>query len=242
VRKFAGLLGVAALAAGIWAASGKLAVQAQGRAGGPAPAAVPAPAVPGSEWRTYGADLASTRYSPLDQINKDNFKNLEIAWRLNTNPFGPRPDNLYSATPLMVKGTIYTTVGSRRGVTALDPATGEVRWLHTEDEGVRGQSAPRNGSGRGVAYWSSADGRDERIIYVTPGYRMLALSAKTGVPVATFGADGVVDLKRDFDQPIENIDTADVGLNATPLVVGDVVVVGAAHRFAGARGTNTVKG
>ena len=243
MRKFGGLLGAAALAAGVWAGAGRMAVEAQGRAGG-APAQTPAaaPAVPGAEWRTYGADLASTRYSPLDQINKDNFKDLEIAWRLNTNPFGPRPDNLYSATPLMIKGTLYTTVGSRRGVAALDPGTGEIRWLHTEDEGVRGQSAPRNGSGRGVEYWSSADGRDERIIYVTPGYRMIALNAKTGVPVPTFGTGGVIDLKQDFDQKIDNIDTADVGLNATPLVVGDVVVVGAAHRFAGARGTNTVKG
>ena len=243
MRKFGGLLGAAALAAGVWAGAGRMAVEAQGRAGGP-PAQTPAaaPAGPGAEWRTYGADLASTRYSPLDQINKDNFKDLEIAWRLNTNPFGARPDNLYSATPLMIKGTLYTTVGSRRGVAALDPGTGEIRWLHTEDEGVRGQNAPRNGSGRGVEYWSSADGRDERIIYVTPGYRMIALNAKTGVPVPTFGTGGVIDLKQDFDQKIDNLDTADVGLNATPLVVGDVVVVGAAHRFAGARGTNTVKG
>ena len=107
MRKFAGLLGVAAFAAVVWTGAGRMAVQAQGRGGGAAAAQAPAPmpAVPGSEWRTYGADLASTRYSPLDQINKDNFKNLEIAWRLNTNPFGPRPDNLYSATPLMIKGT-----------------------------------------------------------------------------------------------------------------------------------------
>ena len=243
MKRFAGLIAVVVVAAGVWAGAGRMAVEAQGRAGGPAAQTpAPTPAVPGSEWRTYGADLASTRYSPLDQINKDNFKNLEVAWRLNTNPFGPRPDNLYSATPLMINGTLYTTVGSRRGVAALDPGTGEIRWLHTEDEGVRGQNAPRNGSGRGVEYWSSADGRDQRIIYVTPGYRMLALNAKTGVPVSTFGTNGVIDLKQDFDQKIENLDTADVGLNATPLVVGDVVVVGAAHRFAGARGTNTVKG
>ena len=243
MKRLTGLCGAAVLVAGVWAGAGRMALEAQGRGGGaaaPQPAATAA--VPGSEWRTYGADLASTRYSPADQINKDNFKNLEIAWRLNTNPFGPRPDNLYSATPLMVKGTLYTTVGSRRGVAALDPGTGEIRWLHTEDEGVRGQNAPRNGSGRGVEYWASADGRDERIIYVTPGYRMIALNAKTGVPVPSFGTNGVIDLKQDFDQKIENLDTADVGLNATPIVVGDVVVVGAAHRFAGARGTNTVKG
>ena len=132
----------------------------------------PRPAV---EWKTYGGDLASTRYSPLDQINKDNFSKLQIAWRLNTNVFGPRPDSLYSATPLMVGGVLYTTAGTRRAVVALNAATGEMLWMHAEDEGPRGQNAPRSGAGRGVSYWSSADGSDQRIIYVTPGYRMIAL-------------------------------------------------------------------
>ena len=181
------------------------------------------------EWKTYGGDLASLRYSPLDQINKDNFSKLQVAWRLNTDAFGPRPDFLYSATPLMVGGVLYTTVGTRRAVVALNAATGELLWMHAEDEGVRGQNAPRSGAGRGVAYWSSADGSDQRIIYVTPGYRMIALNARTGVPVATFGRAGVVDLKLDNDQDLDPV-TAELGLNATPLVAGDVVVVGAAHR------------
>ena len=114
--------------------------------------------------------------------------------------------------------------------------------MHTEDEGPRGQNAPRSGAGRGVSYWSSADGADQRIIYVTPGYRMIALNAKTGAPVPTFGKDGVVDLKLENDQEIDLV-TAEIGLNATPLVAGDVVVVGAAHRFGGApRTMNNAKG
>jgi quinoprotein glucose dehydrogenase len=181
------------------------------------------------EWTTYGGDLASMRYSSLDQINKDNFSKLRIAWRLNTDAFGPRPDSLYSATPLMVDGVLYTTAGTRRAVVALNAATGELLWMHTRDEGVRGQNAPRTGAGRGVSYWSSADGSDRRIIYVTPGYLMIALNARTGVPIATFGKDGVVDLKLDDDQEVDPI-TAELGLNATPLIAGDVVVVGAAHR------------
>jgi quinoprotein glucose dehydrogenase len=181
------------------------------------------------EWKTYGGDLASMRYAPLDQINKDNFSKLQIAWRLNTDPFGPRPDGLYSATPLVVGGVLYTTAGTRRAVVALNAATGELLWMHAEDEGVRGQNAPRSGAGRGVAYWSSSDGSDQRIIYVTPGYRMIALNARTGVPIATFGQAGVVDLKRDNDQDLDLV-TAELGLNATPLVAGDVVIVGAAHR------------
>ena len=65
---------------------------------------------------------------------------------------------------------------------ALDGATGEMLWMHSENEGARGAAAPRQLSGRGLAYWS--DGSDERILYVTPGYRLIALDAKTGVPVA----------------------------------------------------------
>jgi quinoprotein glucose dehydrogenase len=181
------------------------------------------------EWKTYGGDLASMRYSSLDQINKDNFSKLKVAWRLNTDAFGPRPDTLYSATPLMVGGVLYTTAGTRRAVVALNAATGELLWMYARDEGIRGQNAPRTGAGRGVSYWSNADGSDQRIIYVTPGYSMIALDARTGAPIATFGKDGVVDLKLDNDQELDPI-TAELGLNATPLVAGDVVVVGAAHR------------
>ena len=186
----------------------------------------------GAQWPTYGGNLASQRYSPLDQINEENFKDLEIAWRLRTDFLGPRPDALYSATPLYVNGLLYTTAGRRRAAVALDPGNGEMIWMHSENEGARGESAARQGAGRGLAYWSSPDGADQRIVYVTPGYRLLALDAKTGIPVDSFGDDGVVDLKRDFDQDIDLVDS-NIGLNATPLIVGDVIVVGAAHRPAG---------
>ncbi len=203
----------------------------------PAPAAVaktprltsPSPA---NQWPTYGGNLASQRYSALDQINKDNFRNLAIAWRLRTDFLGPQPDTLYSSTPLYVNGMVYTTAGTRRSVVALDPASGEMRWMHSEDEGKRGAAVARQGAGRGVSWWSSADGKDQRIIYVTPGYRMIALDAKTGTPVPSFGDKGVVDLKQNFDQQVD-ADGGNIGLNATPLVIGDVIVVGAAHRPAG---------
>jgi quinoprotein glucose dehydrogenase len=184
------------------------------------------------QWPTYGGNLASHRYSPLDQINAANFRDLEIAWRLRTDFLGPRPDTLYSATPLYVNGVLYTTAGRRRAAIALDPATGEMLWMHSEQEGERGDAAARGGSGRGLAYWSTEDGSDQRIIYVTPGYRLIALDAETGSPVESFGDNGVVDLKQNFDQDIDLVDS-NVGLNATPLVVGDVIVVGAAHRPAG---------
>jgi len=182
------------------------------------------------EWPTYGGDLGSTRYSPLDQINASNFNKLEVAWRFKTDSLGPRPEFQYESTPLMVHGVIYVTAGTRRDVVALDAATGEMLWMHSENEGKRGQNAPRQLSGHGVSYWT--DGREERILYVTPGYRLIALNAKTGVPVPSFGNNGVVDLKEDDDQQID-LETGEVGLHSTPLVAGDVVVVGAAHKAGG---------
>jgi quinoprotein glucose dehydrogenase len=244
VKKLAWLSSAVALVAAVSVGDLSMGVMAQGRGrgAGPGPAQAANPAVPNTEWKTYGADLASTRYAPLDQINKDNFGQLEIAWRLNTNMLGPRPDNLYPTTPLMVNGTLYATAGTRRAVVALNPGTGEVIWHYVEDEGPRGQSAPRQGAGRGLSYWSSPDGSDQRILYVTPGYRMIALHAKTGEKIRSFGTDGVVDLKQDNDQTLDLV-TAEIGLNATPLVAGDVVVVGAAHRPAGSpRSFNAAKG
>src|SRR5882724_937423 len=96
-----------------------------------------------TEWPSYGADLAGTRYRPLDQINSANFSDLEIAWRIKTDNFGDRPEYKLEGTPLVVNGTLYATAGSRRAVIALDPATGELLWIHGEHEGKRGGAAPR---------------------------------------------------------------------------------------------------
>jgi quinoprotein glucose dehydrogenase len=183
------------------------------------------------EWNTYGGDLGNTRYSPLDQINAENFNKLEVAWRFKTDSLGPRPEYTFEGTPLMVHGVLYTTAGSRRAAVALDAASGEMLWMHSENEGERGRNAPRQLSGRGLAYWT--DGRQERIIYVTPGYRMIALDAKNGQPIPSFGNNGVVDLKLDDDQEMDLV-TAEVGLHAAPVVAGNVVIVGAAHKTGGA--------
>ena len=83
-----------------------------------------------SQWPTYGADLASTRYSPLDQINKDNFSKLQLVWRLNTNNLGPTADRLYAPTPLMVDGVLYSTAGTARSGVALNPGTGQILWMY----------------------------------------------------------------------------------------------------------------
>jgi quinoprotein glucose dehydrogenase len=192
------------------------------------------------EWRSYGGDLGNTHYSPLDQINADNFSQLKVAWRFKTDNLGPRPEFNFEGTPLMANGVVYSTAGTRRAVVALDAATGELLWVHGEHEGARGTAAPRQLSGRGLAYWT--DGREERILYVTPGYRLVALDAKTGNLVPTFGTGGLVDLKLDDDQEMDLV-TGEVGLHAAPVVAGDTVIVGAAHRPGGiVKSKTNVKG
>ena len=188
--------------------------------------AQPRAATPDTEWRHYANDLASTRYSPLDQITPANFNSLQMAWRFQTDDLGSHPEASYEGTPLLIKGRLYCTAGSRRDVVCLDALNGEMIWMHREDEGARALHAPRQLSGHGVSYWT--DGNEERIVYVTIGYRMISLDAKTGIPDPHFGEGGVVDLKQNDDQTLDPI-TADIGLHATPTIARNVVIEGAAH-------------
>ena len=184
------------------------------------------------DWPSYTGDTRGSRYSPLDQINADNFNDLEVAWRFKTDNLGSRPEYKLEGTPVVVNGVLYATAGTRRSVIALDAATGELMWVHRYPEGARGANAPRQLSGRGLAYWT--DGRnDQRILYVTPGYRLIALDAKTGQPVRTFGKDGIVDLKVGVTvgtgQQID-LETGEIGLHSTPTIVKDIVLIGSAMK------------
>jgi quinoprotein glucose dehydrogenase len=191
-----------------------------------------------TEWPSYNADLAGSRYRPLDQINASNFSKLEVAWRFKTDSIGNRPEYKLEGTPLMVNGVVYATAGSRRAAIALDATSGELLWVHGEHEGDRGAAAPRALSGRGLAYWS--DGKEERILYVTAGYRLIALDAKTGAVVPSFGKGGAVDLKLDDDQVISDWTAAhewvpdlvhgEIGLQSAPVVAKDTILIGAAFR------------
>jgi quinoprotein glucose dehydrogenase len=207
-------------------APGKTAVAAQ-----QAPAQ-PKPSTANGEWPHYAADTKGSRYSPLDQINASNFNRLQVAWRLKTDMFGPYPEWKLEGTPLMIKGVLYTTAGTRRSVIAIDAKSGEVIWTHSLREGQRAAVSPRQLSGHGVAYWTDGRG-DERILYVTTGYRLVALNAKTGQLIEGFGEDGIVDLKQGVvrgENTQIDLDSGEIGLHSTPLVAKDVVVVGAAMR------------
>ena len=204
-----------------------------------------APEAMASEWRSYAGDLKNHHYSPLAQISAANFNALEVAWRFKTDSLGPRPEFKLEGTPLMVNGVLYTTAGTRRAVVALDAATGELRWMHAEYEGARAAASPRQLSGRGVAYWT--DGRDERVLYITTGYRLVALDARTGSLVRTFGQDGIVDLKEGVvfgkGQQIDLV-TGEIGVHSTPAITRDgVVMIGSSFLEGGTPKThNNTKG
>ncbi len=190
------------------------------------------PSTKNGDWTAYTADIRGTRYAPLDQINATNFNKLEVAWRFKTDNLGTRPEFKLEGTPLAIKGVLYTTAGTRRSVVALDGRTGELIWSHSYREGQRAAIAPRQLSGRGVSYWTDGKG-DERILYVTPGYRLIALNAKTGAMISTFGEGGVVDLKKGAvfgkGQQID-LETGEIGLHSTPTVVKDTVIVGSSFK------------
>ena len=178
------------------------------------------------EWRYYGGDAGNTKYSPLDQINATNAKELAIAWRWKAENFGPRPDYLWEVTPLMIEGTLYFTAGSRRDVVAVDGATGETLWMYRLDEGERGDRAVRT-QNRGLAYWTDGKG-DNRIILITPGYQLVALDAKTGRVIPNFGTSGIVELTAGLDRDV--VPPGLIGSSSPAMIIRDVVVVGAAFQ------------
>jgi quinoprotein glucose dehydrogenase len=190
------------------------------------------PSTKNGDWTHYTADVHGTKYSPLDQVNATNFNKMEVAWRFKTDNLGTRPEFKLEGTPLAIKGVLYVTAGTRRSVVALDGRTGELIWSHSYREGNRAAIAPRQLSGRGVSYWTDGKG-DERILYVTTGYRLIALNAKTGAMIPSFGEGGVVDLKKGAvfgkGQPID-LETGEIGLHSTPTVVKDTIIVGSSFK------------
>src|ERR671924_696941 len=190
------------------------------------------PSTSKGDWTHYTADVRGTKYSPLDQIDTSNFNKLEVAWRFKTDNLGTRPEYKLEGTPLAINGVLYATAGTRRSVVALDGKTGELIWAHSYREGTRAAIAPRQLSGRGVSYWTDGKG-DERVLYVTTGYRLIALNAKNGAMIPGFGENGVIDLKKGAvvgkGQQID-LETGEIGLHATPTVVKDVVIVGSSFK------------
>ncbi|MBS1819115.1 MAG: PQQ-binding-like beta-propeller repeat protein [Acidobacteria bacterium] len=190
------------------------------------------PSLTAGDWPHYTGDIRGWKYSPLAQVDASNFSKLEVAWRFKTDVFGPRPEFKLEGTPLAINGVLYTTAGTRRAVIALDGRTGELMWSHSLREGTRAAVSPRQLSGRGVSYWTDGKG-DDRIVYVTTGYRLVELDAKSGSIVRSFGTDGIVDLKVGAffgnRQPID-LESGEIGVHSTPAIVGDTIVIGSSFR------------
>jgi len=190
------------------------------------------PSTKNGDWVDYTADIRGSKYSPLDQINASNFNKLEVAWRFKTDNLGTRPEYKLEGTPLAIKGVLYTTAGTRRSVISLDGTTGELMWAHSMREGNRAAIAPRQLSGRGVSYWTDGKG-DDRVIYVTTGYRLVELNARNGGIITSFGKNGIVDLKEGMvtgsGQQID-LETGEAGLHSTATIVKDVIIVGSSFK------------
>jgi quinoprotein glucose dehydrogenase len=178
-----------------------------------------------AEWLQHRGDYASTNYSSLSQISKENAGRLKIAWRWKTDNFGPMPEFYFKVTPLMAKGVLFTTAGLSRTVAAINAETGETLWTFRFDERLRRSYVPRQNSGRGVAYWSSPVKGNDRVIYITPGFQLIALDALTGHLILDFGDHGVVDLKKGLGPHVDPI-IATIGSTSPPIIVNDVIIMG----------------
>ncbi len=175
------------------------------------------------EWRVYGGDIGSTKYAPLDQIDKDNVADLRLAWErsaVDPSILAAAPDlsfgDRFTATPLMIDGVLYApnAVGL---VEAFDPGTGETIWVqHPMEEGPQ---AYRGAMTRGVAYWKGEASGDERIL-VQRGQSLMALNPQTGEPYLDFGDNGRVDLTTGLAEG------ARYRWGGAPTVIRDVVVLG----------------
>jgi quinoprotein glucose dehydrogenase len=187
---------------------------------------VASPVPPRGEWPTHGGTNANARYSSLDQIRRDNVGRLRIAWRW-TSPdeelMARQPQIrtwLNQATPLMIGGVLYVSTSASQ-VAALDAVSGRTLWVHDPKIWVHGRPPNFGFVHRGVAYWT--DGRDARILIATGNAYLIALDARTGTPITSFGVEGCVDLTEGLGRPVER---KWYTVTSPPLVVGDLVIVG----------------
>ena len=180
------------------------------------------------EWPSYGGDAGGMKYSPLTDISRDNVKRLTPAWSWATgeraipqtdSTKAARPGN-FQATPLMINDTLYFSTPFNR-VVALDANTGKELWSY--DPGAYRAGQPSNGTGlvhRGVAMWT--DGHERRI-FMNSRWRLIALDASTGKPIASFGTNGEVDLTANLSRPVNKLHYTNT---SPPVVWGNVVIVG----------------
>lgn len=179
-----------------------------------------------SEWHHHGGDHFSSKYAPLDQINGDNFDQLEVAWRWESADLR-LPEELnyptgdYRATPLFINGIMYTNTNHGQ-VVALDPSSGEELWVFDPESYRFGPPNFSPVQTRGIEYWT--DGEVERIFLATLGKQLVSIDIHTGQPDPDFGDDGYVDLKQDLGRL--EFEMNNITHGAPPIAVGNSVIVG----------------
>ena len=184
------------------------------------------PSGAGTQWSSYGGDKAGSKYSPLAQINADNFSRLKVAWTWRSPDEGITKANpklktwVWESTPLMIDGILYVST-SMSQVAAIDAATGKTRWVYDPETWKKGTPSNNGFVHRGVAYW--ADGDDQRILYGTGDGYLICLNARTGKPVTTFGRQGRIDLTQGLSRAA---DRRLYGVSSPPVICRDVVVMG----------------
>lgn len=197
------------------------------------------------DWRYYGGDSGSTKYSSLDQIDADNFGELEIKWRwqsidgrfdldqlkteypnlLIANDVPEVSINGLKAAPLAVDGVLYISTPLYQAA-AVDALTGETLWTFDPRSYASGIPIMMLGfSNRGLAYWS--DGERARVVWGTGDGYLIEVDAETGEPIPGFGEDGRVDLIAGIPRARRQA-PINYSVTSAPIVVGDVIVVGSA--------------
>lgn len=174
------------------------------------------------QWPSYSAENGSTGYSSADLIHRDNAKNLQVAWSWKFDNFGATSTEV---TPLMINGVLYFPLSPSRTIVAADAGTGQTLWTWRPPQDDRETKAARTYA-RGVGYWK--DGTEERIITITPGFRLVALDLKTGQPVPAFGQKGTVDLFEALDLDFSGDLIGRIGNSSPPVVSNGVIMVGPA--------------
>ena len=191
------------------------------------------------EWRSYGGDLGSTKYSPLDEIDAANFDDLELAWRWRSVDSALDLERLrregrqtsisnLKATPLMVEGALYLSTPLGQAA-AIDAGTGDTLWVY-DPQSYTGTAYPHAptipSNSRGAAYWT--DGEEARILWGTSDGYLYAVDARTGEPCLDFGTNGRVDLMDGIPRAVrggtDHLGSGWLGVGSPPIVARDVVV------------------
>jgi quinoprotein glucose dehydrogenase len=184
------------------------------------------------EWPHYGNDPGGSRYSPLDQINKENVANLKVAWTYHTGDMSDGTEypsrSAFESTPIVIDGVMYFTTPFARAI-ALDAETGKEIW--TFDPKLDRSQRYNLFINRGVSYWES--GEDKRILLGTLDGRLFALNAQTGKPVPSFGNDGWIDMRKGV---ADEFPDSGYGLTSPVAIYKDLLIAGANSSDGNAQG------